>query len=46
MSVLLDEAPATQPTTKPTKKELLDVDPQLSAGLLLLRLQLAGNPAM
>jgi hypothetical protein len=27
----------------PTKKDLLDTDPQLSAALLLLRLQLAGT---
>jgi carboxyl-terminal processing protease len=35
--------PSTAPTTKPTKKDLLAVDPQLSAALLLLRLQLAGG---
>jgi len=34
-------APATQPTTQP-KKDLLAADPQLSAAVLLLKLQLAG----
>ena len=35
-------AASTQPATKPAKKDLLSSDPQLSAGLLLLRLQTAG----
>lgn len=35
-------APSTQPTTKPAKKDLLTADPQLSAGLLVLRLKLSG----
>jgi carboxyl-terminal processing protease len=34
-------APSTNPSTKP-KKDLLAADPQLSAALLVLRLQLAG----
>jgi carboxyl-terminal processing protease len=38
-----DDAPTTGPSTQPSKKDLLNVDPQLSAGLLLLRMQLAGS---
>ncbi|MGH7179457.1 MAG: S41 family peptidase, partial [Tepidisphaeraceae bacterium] len=34
--------PTTGPSTAPTKKDLLAADPQLSAGLLVLRLQLTG----
>lgn len=37
-----DATAALQATTKPAKKDLLASDPQLSAGLLWLRLQLAG----
>jgi carboxyl-terminal processing protease len=40
--VTADATTALQSTTKPAKKDLLASDPQLSAGLLLLRLQLAG----
>ncbi len=40
----LVEVPTTSPSTKPTKKDLLSVDPQLNAGLLLLRLKLNGAP--
>jgi carboxyl-terminal processing protease len=36
-----DAPPATQPSTQPTKS-LLETDSQLSAGVLMLRLQLAG----
>jgi C-terminal processing protease CtpA/Prc len=36
-------SPTTAPTTQATKKDLLAVDAQLSAALLLLRLQLAGG---
>ena len=36
------QPPATGPTTASVKKDLLAADPQLSAALLLLRLQLAG----
>ncbi len=36
------EPSATAPTTVPAKKDLLAADPQLSAAVLLLRLQLAG----
>jgi len=35
-------APSTNPTTKPAKKDPLEADPQLSAGLLVLRLKLSG----
>jgi carboxyl-terminal processing protease len=40
--VTADATTALQATTKPAKKDLLASDPQLSAGLLLLRLQLSG----
>lgn len=36
------EAPTTQPLATADKKTVLDVDPQLSTAVLLLRLQLAG----
>ncbi len=35
-------APKAAPSTQPVKKDLLASDPQLSAGLLLLRLKLSG----
>ena len=35
--------PATQPTTRPTLQDVLRLDPQLSAALLILRLQLAAS---
>jgi carboxyl-terminal processing protease len=38
--------PTGAPTTSPAKKDLLSTDPQLSAALLLLKLQLAGAPLM
>ena len=34
--------PSTTPTTQEAKKDLLSIDPQLSAAVLVLRLQLAG----
>jgi carboxyl-terminal processing protease len=34
-----------EPTTRPTVKDLLKVDPQLSAALLIMRLQLALEPS-
>jgi hypothetical protein len=44
MEVLSDELKqqAAAPTTSPAKKDLLAADPQLSAAVLMLRLQLAG----
>jgi carboxyl-terminal processing protease len=45
LEVLRDnDTPATNPTTMPAKKDLLSADPQLSAAVLLLKLQLAGAP--
>lgn len=45
--VVVTAAPATQPgATVTEKKDLLACDPQLSAALLLLRLQLAGGATM
>ncbi|HTL29727.1 MAG TPA: S41 family peptidase [Tepidisphaeraceae bacterium] len=40
--VTADATAALKATTKPAKKDLLASDPQLGAGLLLLRLQLSG----
>lgn len=48
LEVLRDNIPAVQvvattaPATMPASQKLLSVDPQLSAAVLLLRLQLAG----
>ena len=45
LEVLRDnDGPATNPSTQPAKKDLLSADPQLSAAVLLLKLQLAGAP--
>ncbi|MDP9173139.1 MAG: S41 family peptidase [Planctomycetota bacterium] len=38
----VDDAPATMPSTEPAKKDMLSADPQLSAALLILRLELSG----
>jgi hypothetical protein len=38
-----NQDPTTQPTTRPTIDDVLKVDPQLSAALLILRLQLAAG---
>lgn len=40
-----EKTPTTGPTTRAAKKDVLEVDPQLSAALLELRLKLAGTSA-
>jgi carboxyl-terminal processing protease len=42
MDILRDSGDDVAPSTQPDKKSLLSVDPQLSAGLLLLRMELNG----